>query len=270
MGRKLIEDHLTSDQSINRVIPYITVGFPTLEATVRIVHALEQAGASVIELGVPFSDPIADGPIIQKASFHALQNDVSLADCLYVTGRLRKEGVKIPLVLMGYYNCFLAYGIEKACCDSAQNGVDGFIIPDLPSEEAEVMLYFSEINELALIPLVSPTSTNERLKKSCSYARGFVYCVSLLGVTGVRTNVSSDAKDLVERIRQHTKIPVAVGFGISEPRHVQEVSKYADAVVVGSALLNAVDNATSGQEGIIAGELISSFSTILTDDTMEA
>jgi tryptophan synthase alpha chain len=269
MGSRHIEDQLTSEVSINRVIPYITVGFPTIEATVNIVHALEQAGASVIELGVPFSDPIADGPVIQRAGFHALQNGISLTDCFSVVRRLRKEGLSIPLVLMGYYNCFLAYGLEETCSAASMHGVDGFIIPDLPFEEVGIFLNFCEKYELALIPLVSLTSTNDRLKQSCSYARGFVYCVSLLGVTGVRNQVSADVKNLVQQIRNHTKIPVAVGFGISKPQHVREISQYADAVVVGSALLSAIDNATLGEEGIIAGQLISSFSTILSDDAME-
>jgi tryptophan synthase alpha subunit len=265
MGSNHIEHQLTSDLGLNRVIPYITVGFPTLETTVAIAHALAQSGASAIELGVPFSDPIADGPIIQQSSFHALQNGVNLGDCLGVAGRLRKEGISIPLILMGYYNCFLAYGLERACSDASNNGVDGFIISDLPFEEAGLFLDFCQKYDLALIPLVSPTSTNDRLEQSCSYARGFVYCVSLLGVTGVRNTVAFDSKVLVQRIRNHTKIPVAVGFGISQPQHVYEISQYADAVVVGSALINAIDNATLGEEGLIAGQLITSFCTILND-----
>lgn len=230
-----------------RIAPFVTVGFPDVEATLEMVPALEQAGAAVIELGIPFSDPLAEGPTIQKSSFHALEQGVTLADCLEVAAELRRRGVRIPLVLMGYYNPFLAFGLEAVAAEAKKSGVDGFIIPDLPVDEIGPMLEACQRHEIALIPLLAPTSTDERIKEACASARGFIYCVGLLGVTGARAEPSPEAVTLVERVRKNTSLPLAVGFGISRKEHVDALADTVDAVAVGSALVDVVADAAPGE-----------------------
>lgn len=224
------------------VIPFLTVGFPSIEDTISIVHILEESGASVVELGVPFSDPLADGPTIQRSSFYALEKGITVANCLEVCKELRREGVKIPLVLMGYYNPFLSYGIEQFAHDAKESGVDGVIVPDLPHEESHNLANALRNNQLDLIPLLAPTSTDNRIAKSCESASGFVYCVSLNGVTGVREQMPEGVLDITKRIRQQTSLPIAVGFGISKRQHVESVGASAQAAVVGSALIQIIEN----------------------------
>lgn len=225
------------------LIVYLTVGFPDLDATLELVPALAEGGADIIELGVPFSDPLADGVTIQKASFHALNQGVTLATCIETVAKLRSAGLDTPLILMGYYNPYWVYGMERFAKDAAAAGVDGVIAADVPTEESGPLGAECASNGLALIPLMAPTSPDQRIADACSQATGFVYCVSLTGVTGARQQVSSGAESLVARVRAYTSLPVAVGFGISTREHVAKVGTYADGAVVGSALLNTIESA---------------------------
>lgn len=222
------------------VVPFVTVGYPTVDVSIDVVKAISEAGADVVELGVPFSDPLAEGPTIQKSSFHALSQGVTPGTCIEAAGRLRRAGVRVPLVLMGYYNPILSYGLEKFCTDAAGAGVDGLIVVDLPTEEAGPLRTVARKHGLDLIPLLALTSPEARVADACKEAAGFVYCVSVLGVTGARSAMSTRVRALVEVVRRHTRLPVAVGFGISSPAHVAEVGQFADGVAVGSALIEAI------------------------------
>ena len=246
MGWDHLESQLKRRSSSDpiRVIPFVTVGFPNVDATLELIPALIQSGAAAVELGVPFSDPLAEGTTIQKSSFHALNQGVTLSDCLEVAAELRQRGTRVPLVLMGYYNPFLAYGLEAVAEKAKEVGVDGFIIPDLPVEEISPMLEACNRHDIALIPLLAPTSTDERIKEACASARGFIYCVSLLGVTGARSEPSPEAAVLVQRIRHNTSLPLALGFGISRKEQVDALANSVDAVVVGSALVDVIANAS--------------------------
>lgn len=224
------------------LIPYLTAGFPDVEATLELVPALAEGGASVVELGVPFSDPLADGPTIQRASFHALRQGVTLATCIETVARLRRGGLSVPVVFMGYYNPFLSYGLDAFAHDAAEAGLDGVIVPDLPTEESGPLRKACRQRGLAVIPLLAPTSTDERVAAACAQADGFIYCVSLVGVTGARDELPPGVGETVGRMRKHTDLPIAVGFGISRREHVDAVGRYADAAVVGSALISALED----------------------------
>ncbi|HEY5638576.1 MAG TPA: tryptophan synthase subunit alpha [Dehalococcoidia bacterium] len=221
-------------------VAYTVVGFPDVESTLRIVPALIEGGADVIELGVPFSDPLADGPKIQKASFHALEQGVTVETCLDVARQLRAGGVEAPIVPMGYYNPLLAYGLERFARDAAEAGMDGLIVVDLPPEESDEMLAACEAAGLRLIYLVAPTSTDERISEVARRASGFVYCVSVTGTTGAREEIASGLAEFVGRVRNATNLPIAVGFGISLPKHFEAVSRIADAAVIGSAIIDEI------------------------------
>ncbi len=229
------------------IIPFITVGFPDVETTLQLAPALAQAGADVIELGVPFSDPLADGATIQKASFHALDQGVTMKTCLEVCSRLRGKGVEVPLVFLGYYNQFLAFGLERFAEEARRAGLNGVIVPDLPSEEAGPMADECRSHDIDLVPLLAPTSDDSRIAAACDVAGGFIYCVSLTGVTGSRDRVSEGTEELVRRVRSHTDLPIAVGFGLSQAEHVRAVGRFADAAIVGSALVNVIDAAPPGE-----------------------
>ncbi|MBI2165227.1 MAG: tryptophan synthase subunit alpha [Chloroflexi bacterium] len=251
MGYQEIEDALSASRREGKVaiIPFLTVGYPNVAATLELAPALAQAGAAVFELGVPFSDPLADGATIQRTSFHALKEGVSLRTCLDVCARLRARGLKTPIVLMGYYNPILQLGLEECARAAVAAGVDGFIVADLPAEESGPFRHTCESSGLGLIPLLAPTSPEGRIAAACREARGFVYCVSLTGITGARSQLSSEVARLVQTVRRHTELPVAVGFGISTPEHVETVAEYADAAVVGSALLDVIT--ASQQENFV-------------------
>ncbi|MDE2860146.1 MAG: tryptophan synthase subunit alpha [Chloroflexota bacterium] len=238
------------------LIPYLTVGFPTVEDTLSLIPALEEGGADVIELGVPFSDPIADGPTIQRSSFHALTQGVTPAACLDVCGRLRGAGVSVPFVLMGYYNSILSYGLERFAGDAAQAGVDGAIVVDLPFEEAGPLRNAFDPLGIHIIPLLTPTSTDTRIEMNCEGAGGFVYCVSLTGVTGARDELPPGIPDMTRRVRCHTELPLAVGFGVSQRRHVEALSSCAQAAVVGSALVDLVDRTPGERRAEEAKEFV--------------
>jgi tryptophan synthase alpha chain len=229
------------------LIPFLTVGYPDLEATLELVPALAESGADIIELGVPFSDPLADGTTIQHASQVALQHGVTLATCLDVVRRLRQQGVEAPLVLMGYYNPVLRYGLEQFCRDTQAAGVDGLIVADLPPEEAAPLRKLARMASLDLIFLLTPTSTEERIKKVSRLASGFIYYVSLTGVTGARDQLPESVPQMLASIRRHTTLPLAVGFGVSRREHVAAIGRHADAVIVGSALLQAIGEAQPGE-----------------------
>ncbi len=221
-------------------IPFITAGDPDLATTRALIIELARAGASAIELGVPFSDPMADGPVIQRASERALKHNTSVADVLAVVADARRE-TDAPIVLFSYYNPLLQFGHERLCVEARGAGVDGLLVTDLAPEEGEEFAHVLQQHELDLIFLVAPTSTDTRLRMVADRASGFIYAVSRAGVTGAQHEVSVEAELLVRRVRALTELPVAVGFGISSREQVAEVGRYADAIVVGSALVAEIE-----------------------------
>jgi tryptophan synthase alpha chain len=224
------------------LIPYLTLGYPTPGLSLELVEAAVAGGADLVELGIPFSDPLADGPTIQRATHLALQQGMTVARCLELAAELRARGVRVPLLFMGYLNPILAYGIEAFVQDSAQAGIDGFIIPDMPPEEADEIEAACRHSGLALVYLLAPTSTEERAALVAERSQGFVYLVSLVGVTGARDALPPGLVELVGRVRQATEMPLAVGFGISTPAQARRVGELADGVVVGSAILRLVED----------------------------
>lgn len=220
--------------------PFMTVGYPDLDTSIEIAEAALQSGGDLIELGVPFSDPLAEGPTIQMTSQHALQQGITLRECIGAVRRLREREPDAPVLLMGYYNPFLRFGLERFVDEAADAGVDGLIVPDLPLEEAGTLHEICLRHGIHLVPLLAPTSTTDRIKQACQHAGGFIYCVSLTGVTGARAGLREGLEDLVDRIRVETDLPILVGFGISTPAHVKEVSGYADGAVFASALIDAI------------------------------
>jgi tryptophan synthase alpha chain len=222
---------------------YLTVGFPRRDSAIELVPAIIEAGADMIELGVPFSDPLADGATVQRATQIALANGVSVRYCLHTVRELRDGGVAVPIVLMGHYNPLLQYGLAQFCAEAAAVGVDGLIIPDLPPEEATDLHAACRAHGLDLIFMLAPTSTAERIAHAAAQASGFIYCVSITGTTGARAELPAELPQLLRRVRGATPLPVAVGFGIAEPRHARQVATVADGVIVGSALLTVVEQA---------------------------
>lgn len=217
------------------LMPYLTVGFPERDSTLTAVPAMEAAGASLFELGVPFSDPLADGATVQRSTQRALANGITLADCIATVAALRERGVQAPLLLMGYYNPLLRFGVERACRELAAAGGDGWIIPDMPPEEAGELQTAATAHGLDLIMMVAPTTPDERIAQIVARASGFIYVVSLTGTTGARQNIAAGLSQLLARVRRHTDLPLVVGFGISRPEHVAEVARIADGAIVGSA-----------------------------------
>lgn len=233
--------------------PYLTAGFPSPAEYVDLALAVLGAGADVLEIGIPFSDPLLDGPSIQRSQQRALEAGVTPATCLDYARQIHARAPQ-PLLFMGAYNPILAYGVARFCAAAADAGVSGLIVPDLPVDEANELLEFAHAEGLHLIQLVAPTSTPERLRRTCERASGFVYCVSVSGVTGARAQVATTARPLVERVRALTDVPVAVGFGIGTPETVLEVATFADGVLVGSALIDVVGapgNASEAGAGFI-------------------
>ena len=221
-------------------MPYICAGDPTLDLSRELLLTLEEAGADLIEFGIPFSDPIADGPIIQKASERSLCGGTSIDQVLNLVSSLRKE-TDIPIALMGYYNPIFRMGVDTFCQQAVDAGVDGVIIPDLPPEEAEPLLESVSGCDLATIFLVAPTSTSNRIVKIAELSKGFIYCVSVTGVTGVRDVISSQVSSMVSEIRSHTDKPICVGFGVSTPEQAKQVAQIADGVIVGSAIVEIIE-----------------------------
>ncbi len=219
-------------------MPYFPLGYPDLPTSIDVIEALAKNGADLIEVGLSFSDPLADGPVIQQATQIALEKGITVQKSLEAVKELRARGVDIPLILMGYYNPMLAYGLEKFINDARDAGVDGFIIPDLPMEEAEE---FQSMNgDMPLIQMLAPTSPDERMESIARNAKGFIYLVSVTGVTGERREISNDLEDLINRVRAHTSAPVCVGFGIGTPEQAKQVGQLADGVIVGSACVKMI------------------------------
>ena len=229
------------DAGQTALVPFVTVGFPDVETSEALAEAIIDSGGDMLELGIPFSDPLADGPTIQMTSYKALQQGVTVRIALDLVKRLREKKVDAPLIFMGYYNPYLRYGIESFVRDAAEAGLDGLIVPDLPAEESAPLQKLCEEHNIHLIPLLAPTSTDERIAQTCKDARGFIYCVSLTGVTGARQDLSSGVESLVSRVRRHTDLPILVGFGVSRREHVEAIGRFADGAVVASALLDAID-----------------------------
>jgi tryptophan synthase alpha chain len=222
------------------LVVFLTAGFPDKRATLELVPELVAAGADMVELGVPFSDPLAEGATIQESSFRALQEQVTLNDCLGMVRELRGRVADTPLILMGYYNPIYQYGLSRFARDADSAGVDGIIVVDLPEFEVGPLLDQCAPRGISIIPLLAPTSTDESIQAACANASGFVYCISVTGVTGAREQVSERGFRLLERVRAHTSLPLAVGFGISRRGHVEEVGEKAEAAVVGSALIRVM------------------------------
>jgi tryptophan synthase alpha chain len=238
------------------IMPFVTAGYPTLERSEEWVLAMVRGGADLIEIGVPFSDPLADGATVQRTSQVALQHGVTLADAVAMTKRLREQqGVSVPILLMGYFNPMLQYGLEALARDSAAAGVDGFIVPDLPAEESDELLAACRRHGLDLVFLLAPTSTDERIAAVAKRASGFVYCVSLTGVTGQRAALP-DLRDYLARVRAQTDLPLAVGFGVSTPEHVCNVGEVADGAIVASALINFLETIPDTDQVVAAEQFV--------------
>lgn len=230
------------------LIPYFMCGYPSAMQSIKLVLAAAQAGADIIELGMPFSDPLADGATIQHAGHKALERGMNIAGCMDIARHVSAQS-DIPLILMGYYNPVLAYDIERFCQEAASSGVCGLIIPDLPPEEAAPLQQAAQQQGLALIFLIPPTTPDERIAQIVQIAangtEGFIYCVSLSGVTGTRTKLPPHLRSFISRVHGYTKnysLPIAVGFGLSTPEHIAEVTRYTDGAVVGSALVKLIDS----------------------------
>jgi tryptophan synthase alpha chain len=233
-------------------IPFITAGDPDLETTKRLIVELANRGATLIELGVPFSDPMADGPVIQRASERALRHGFGLLEVLDVVRNARKQ-TNVPIILFSYFNPLLQFGLEKLVREAEHAAVDGILVTDLTPEEAGRFSAMLRAHEIDLIFLVAPTSTDERLKMIAERASGFIYAVSRAGVTGAQEDMSAEAEKLVSRVRNFSDLPVAVGFGIANADHVRDVWRYADAAVVGSAIVKKIE-ARAGSADLV-GEI---------------
>jgi tryptophan synthase alpha chain len=218
-------------------MPYSVLGYPDRAQSIAVIKTLAEAGADLLELGLPFSDPLADGPTIQAATQKALENGTSVAGCLAIVRDLRAQGVDTPALFMGYINPMMAYGLAQFTADAAAAGVDGLIVPDLPPEESDELDAACAEHGLALVYLLAPTSTPERIKLVAHKARGFIYLVSLTGVTGARTELPPNLTNFVQRVRAQTDTPLAIGFGISDGTQARAVGQLADGVIVGSALV---------------------------------
>ena len=222
------------------LIPYVTVGHPSVETTLKAVPLFAKNGCDIIELGIPFSDPLADGATIQQASYEALRKGVTTSVCFEVAHELRGR-VETPLVFMTYYNPVLKFGLEQFCLRCAKVGIDGLIIPDLPPDEGEELERSTKRHGLDLIYLLSPASTEERIRLVTSGSSGFIYLVSLTGVTGARNELPRELEGFVARVRANTKKPLCVGFGVSRPEQARRVAKVADGVIVGSRIIQLLD-----------------------------
>ncbi|MCC7119586.1 MAG: tryptophan synthase subunit alpha [Anaerolineales bacterium] len=260
-------------------MPYFPLGYPNLETSIDVIEALAKNGADLIEVGLSFSDPLADGPVIQQATQVALENGITIKKCLGAVKELRKRDVTIPLILMGYYNPMLAYGLEKFVRDAKDAGADGFIIPDLPAEESaefENILNAGRVDgdalspsyrkvpeggDLPLIRMLAPTSSAERMEKVARNAKGFIYLVSVTGITGERKAIAEGLSDLIAKVRKHTDIPVCVGFGIGTPEQAKEVGAMADGVIVGTACVRTIGSSKNPVE--VAKEFAAEFNSAL-------
>jgi tryptophan synthase alpha chain len=238
------------------LVVYITCGDPSLEVSRDVALAAVGAGADVIELGVPFSDPVADGPVIQRASERALAHGTNLAGVLDVARQIRRQS-PAGIIIFSYLNPILQFGLDKFSLAAKDAGADGALVTDLPVEEAADYLQAMRAHKLAPVFLAAPTSTDERLKAVAKYSRGFVYAISRTGITGTRQEVADDARGLVDRLRRFTKLPIAVGFGVSTPEQFAEVGEFAEAAVIGSAIVQRIEQ-NPGREAVAVGEFLES------------
>ncbi|GCE12242.1 tryptophan synthase subunit alpha [Tengunoibacter tsumagoiensis] len=248
------------------LIPYFMCGYPSASQSVQVILAAAEGGADIIELGMPFSDPLADGATIQHAGHIALERGMTLKGCMEVAREVSSQ-TDVPLILMGYYNPVLAYGLERFCADANAHGVSGLIIPDLPPEEADRLEQAAYQYGLALIFLIPPTAPDERIQliteRVAAGHGGFIYCISLSGVTGSRSEISAHLSSFLARVRKYTQekqIPMAVGFGLSTPEHIATVTQYAEGAVVGSALVNLIDQKPEAEQQTAIKNYIQSLS----------
>ncbi len=258
-----IEEIFATLKSADRkaLIPYIMAGDPDLGTTAELVVELDRQGADLVELGVPFSDPIADGPTIQRAAQRALDQGTTLRGIVDTVESIRRHS-SIPIVLMTYYNPVLAYGLEAFSRDAAGAGVDGLIVPDLPPEEGRALSDACARCGLSVIFLVAPTSTPDRIELVSRHTTGFVYCVSLTGVTGVRGRLAEGVDEFMTQVRSLTDRPLGLGFGISSPEQAREASRLADGVIVGSAIINVMEEHAGGPDMIrVVGKYVASLRT---------
>jgi len=243
------------------LVAYVTCGDPDLATTRQVILAAIEAGASVIELGVPFSDPLADGPVIQRASERALKRGTALQNVLTLAAEIREHSQSVGLVVFSYLNPILRMGLAKFCQVARLAGIDGTLITDMPVEESAEYLREARKHDLATIFLAAPTSTDQRLKSIAAVSTGFVYAISRTGVTGTRQQMTGDAKALVKRIRRFTKLPIAVGFGISTPAQFAAVGKFAEGAVVGSAIVQLIEQ-NPGREAAAVAEFVKQLSAV--------
>ena len=239
IGATLARHHEAGTMAL---VGWQTIGFPTVEASRTLVPALIDGGVDLIELGVPFSDPHADGTTIQRASFEALKQGATLSIALDTVRTLRSDGITAPLIFMSYYNPILSRGLERFAIDASEAGVDGLIVPDLPAEESDDLIEALDRVGIDTIFLVAPTTPEPRLRAIAARARGFIYCVSLTGVTGARQALPTDLPEYLARVRSFTNLPLAVGFGVSRPEHVASLRGIADAAIVASAIIDRMEH----------------------------
>ena len=237
------------------LVAYVTCGDPDVATTRDVILAAIDAGARVIELGVPFSDPLADGPVIQRASERALKHGTSLEQVLKLTAEIREHSQSVGLIVFSYLNPILRMGLGKFCKVARHAGLDGALITDLPVEESAEYIREARKNDLATIFLAAPTSTDQRLKQIAQVSTGFIYAVSRTGVTGARQKLSTDASALTKRVRRFTKLPIAVGFGISTPEQFHSVGKFAEGAVIGSAIVQLIEQ-NHGREAAAVAEFV--------------
>ena len=247
-GTAALEAMFRRAQSENRAafLPYFPIGYPTYDASLRTIEAMAGAGVDGFEVGIPFSDPIADGPTIQAATQIALENGTTVRQCLDAVRALRDRGVSQPMLMMGYANPVVAYGTDSFIRDARQAGADGLIVPDLPPEEASMFADSCAREGMALVFMLAPTSNDKRIELVAANATGFIYVVSLTGITGARAELPGYLRDFIARLRRGTDMPLVMGFGISTPEHARQVSELTDGFIVGSALVRA------GGEGVEA------------------
>lgn len=239
---------MLKEENKKALIPFITAGDPNLETTVELVLAMEKAGADIIELGIPYSDPMADGVTIQQSSTRALKNGAKIPRIMEAVKAVRTKS-QVPLIYLVYYNSVFKYGMEKFLKECLEAGVDGVIIPDLPIEEREEITQISDKYGVCLIPLVAPTS-KERIKKITENGKGFVYCVSTNGVTGVRQEIGTDIKGYMDIVSGYTDMPKALGFGISNAEMVSKYKDYCDGIIVGSAVIKKISEGKNSSEAV--------------------
>lgn len=239
------------------IMPYVTLGWPEIGDTERIVTAMFDGGADIVEIGIPFSDPIADGLTIQRTNQKALANGVTPQQGFDVVRRLRANGVVAPILFMGYYNPIFNYGLKKYAAACADAGVTGLLVPDLPPEESDALLEACVDHGINLIYFLAPTSTAERIEAVVKRANGFIYLIAVTGITGVRDQLAAGLADYIARVRGYTSLPLAIGFGISRRDHVVEAERLIDGVAVGTAFLNALENAPSDELPQRAADFVS-------------